>query len=91
VEYAPAARASSTATIGRKNVAFRCPVGENEDVGIEAIVLVGAVGFLIVGCTMGFGAETDPTPAPRRRCPFTVVRIRHLDDDGEVHWRVGWN
>ncbi|MGD1068350.1 MAG: hypothetical protein ABR975_16185, partial [Vulcanimicrobiaceae bacterium] len=82
---------SSTPTISRKDVAFWRRVGENEDVGIEAIVLVGAVGFLIVGCTMGFGAETDPPPAPRRRCPFTIVRIRHLDDDGEVHWRVGWN
>ena len=74
-------------------VAFRRSVGENDCVGIEAVVLVGAVGFLILGCTMGFATETDAvtTPHPRRRAPFTVVRIRHLDDDGEVHWRVGWN
>jgi hypothetical protein len=64
--------------------------------GIEAVVLVGAIGFLILGCSMSFGAETDAEPVQTRRRPFTVVRIRQLDDesgdetDGE-RWRVGWN
>jgi hypothetical protein len=72
-------------------VAFTVPAGENGDVGIEAVVLVGAIGFLILGCSMGFGAETDAEPNPRRRTPFTVVRIRHLEDPGEEAWRVGLN
>jgi hypothetical protein len=74
------------------DVAFVGSAGENERVGIEAVVLVGAVGFLILGCSMGFGAETDAEPNPRRRrTPFTIVRIRHLDDPGEESWRVGLN
>jgi hypothetical protein len=62
--------------------------------GIEAVVLVGALGFLILGCSMGFGAETDTEPVRPRRRPFTVVRIRRLDESGdeagEERWRVGW-
>ncbi|MGD0052722.1 MAG: hypothetical protein ABSD03_13045 [Vulcanimicrobiaceae bacterium] len=63
--------------------------------GIEAVVLVGAIGFLILGCSMSFGAETDAEPVQTRRRPFTVVRIRQLDESGEEsgeeRWRVGWN
>jgi|HubBroStandDraft_1064217.scaffolds.fasta_scaffold45360_2 hypothetical protein len=65
--------------------------------GIEAVVLVGAIGFLILGCSMSFGAETDAEPEPVRvrRRPFTVVSIRRLDENGdetdEERWRVGWN